>query len=75
MMLAPFDPDPDCPFCSGVGFVRTVGDGFDQVGRCECTNWSTTAELRRSKGLTMKQAMEEESNKKQNDRGRDRRTF
>jgi hypothetical protein len=58
-MLAPFDPDPECPFCSGVGYRRSVGAGFDTVGRCECTNWSAYAELRRTKGLTMRQAMEE----------------
>ena len=51
IMLAPFDPDPECPFCGGDGFTRTV-DGFDDVidvSRCECTNWSTYAELRRAK--------------------------
>jgi hypothetical protein len=57
-MLAPFDPDPECPFYSGEGFRRFVSDGSDQVGRCECTNWSSYAELRRAKGLTMKQALE-----------------
>jgi hypothetical protein len=57
-MFAPFDPDPECPFCSGEGFRRIVGDGFDQVGRCDCTNWSSYAELRRTKGLTMTQALE-----------------
>jgi hypothetical protein len=59
MSNAPFDPDPECPFCSGDGYRRLVGDGFDQVGRCECTNWSVYAELRRTKGLTMKQAIAE----------------
>jgi hypothetical protein len=53
-MLPPFDPDPDCPFCSGAGFV---GDR-DRGGRCECTNWSSYAKLRRTEGLTMKQALE-----------------
>jgi hypothetical protein len=58
MMFAPFDPDPECPWCNGRGFNRIVGDGFDVIGRCDCTNWSTYAELRRSKGLTMKEALE-----------------
>jgi hypothetical protein len=58
LLLAPFDPDPECPFCSGEGFTRIVGDDFDQASRCECTNWSSYAELRRAKGLTMKQALE-----------------
>ena len=58
MMLPPFDPDPECPFCSGEGFTHIVGDGIDQTGRCDCTNWSGYAELRRTKGLTMKQALE-----------------
>ena len=60
LLLAPFDPDPECPFCSGKGFKRLVspGDGIDQVSRCDCTNWSSYAELRRTKGLTMKQALE-----------------
>jgi hypothetical protein len=62
-MFAPFDPDPECPFCSGAGYVRHVGDGFDTTGRCECTNWSTYAELRRAKGLTMREAMAEITNK------------
>ena len=53
-MFAPFDPDPECPFCSGEGFRRNYG----QVGRCDCTNWSRYAEFRRAKGLTMKQALE-----------------
>jgi len=42
MSNAPFDPDPECPFCNGDGYTRIVGDGFDQMGRCECTNWSNT---------------------------------
>jgi hypothetical protein len=58
MLLPPFNPDPECPFCSGEGFKRIFGNGFDLVGRCECTNWSRYAELRRTKGLTMKQALE-----------------
>jgi hypothetical protein len=58
-MFAPFDPDPECPFCSGKGFKRIVDDGIDLVGRCECTNWSSYAQLRRAMGLTMKkQALE-----------------
>ena len=57
-MSAPFDPDPGCPFCSGEGFTSIVGEGFHQVSQCECTNWSCYAELRRTKGLTMKQALE-----------------
>ena len=56
-MFAPFDPDPECPFCSGEGFRRDHG----QVGGCDCTNWSSYAELRRAKGLTMKQALEASS--------------
>jgi hypothetical protein len=60
LMLPPFNPDPECPFCTGEGFTRLVGDGFDQVGRCDCTNWSSYAALRRAKGLTMKQALEHE---------------
>jgi hypothetical protein len=59
MMFAPFNPDPECPFCSGEGYTRVVRDGFDVTGRCECTNWSSYAALRRANGLTMKQAMEE----------------
>ena len=58
-MFAPFDPDPECPFCNGQGFTRLVCDRHEVVGRCECTNWSAYAELRRTKGLTMKQAMAE----------------
>jgi hypothetical protein len=58
-MFAPFNPDPECPFCTGAGYVRRVGDDFDTVGRCECTNWSAYAELRRTKGLSMKQAIAE----------------
>jgi hypothetical protein len=54
-MFAPFAPDPECPICSGEGIKR---NGC-VVGRCECTNWGRYAELRRSKGLTMKQAMDE----------------
>ena len=57
-MLPPFDPDPECPFCNGVGFKRIVDDDVDLVGRCDCTNWSSYANLRRTKGLTMKQALE-----------------
>jgi hypothetical protein len=59
-MLPPFDPDTDCPFRSGDGFKHFVlpDDGVDQVSRCDCTNWSSYAELRRTKGLTMKQALE-----------------
>jgi hypothetical protein len=57
-VLAPFDPDPECPFCSGKGFKRIVDDSVDLVGRCECTNWSSYAQLRRTKRLTMKQALE-----------------
>jgi hypothetical protein len=53
-VFAPFDPDPECPFCSGEGFKRNCG----QVGRCDCTNCSRYAQLRRTGGLTMKQAME-----------------
>jgi hypothetical protein len=64
MSNAPFDPDPECPFCNGDGYTRIVGNGFDQVGRCECTNWSTYAELRRTKGLTMRQAMAEMENER-----------
>jgi hypothetical protein len=58
MMFAPFDPDPECPWCNGRGFKHIVDDQVDVVGRCDCTNWSTYAELRRLKGLTMKQALE-----------------
>lgn len=54
-MLPPFDPDPECPFCFGQGFQCYSG----QVGRCDCTNWSSYADLRRTKGLTMKQAIAE----------------
>jgi hypothetical protein len=58
-VLGPFDPDPECPFCSGKGFTCIIVDGCEIVGRCECTNWSSYANLRRTKGLTMKQAMDE----------------
>jgi hypothetical protein len=60
-MLAPFNPDPGCPFCHGCGFKRVLDDEakIDVTGRCECTNWSAYAALRRSKGLTMQQAMDE----------------
>ena len=37
-MFAPFDPDPECPFCSGEGFRRNYG----QVGRCDCTELERT---------------------------------
>ena len=76
MMLPPFDPDPECPFCKGEGFKRIVADLIDQDGRCvgaidqvgrrECTNWSCYAEIRRTKGLTMKQAMAEDAKRTQN---------
>jgi hypothetical protein len=56
-MLPPFNPDPECEFCKGQGYVRHVGDDVDISGRCDCTNWSKYAELRRSRGLTMKQAL------------------
>ena len=58
-MFAPFDPDPDCPWCHGKGFKRNVMPGREVIGRCECTNWSSYAKLRRAKGLTMQQAMDE----------------
>ena len=54
-MFAPFYPDPECPFCGGEGIKHNGG----VTSRCECTNWSRYAELRRAKGLTMKQAMDE----------------
>jgi hypothetical protein len=57
-MLPPFDPDPECPFCNGEGFKRIVMPDREVVGRCDCTNWSSYAELRRTEGLTMKQALE-----------------
>jgi hypothetical protein len=51
MMFAPFDPDPECPWCNGRGFKHIVDDQVDVVGRCDCTNWSTYAELRHLKGF------------------------
>lgn len=60
LLLAPFDPDPECPFCGGKGGTHYFVPGVGEIhSRCECTNWSRYAELRRSKGLSMKQAMAE----------------
>jgi hypothetical protein len=57
-MSALFEPDPECPLCRGEGFTRIVGDGIDCTSRCECTNWSLYAVLRRPKVWTMKEALE-----------------
>jgi hypothetical protein len=58
-MFPPFDPDPECPWCHGRGIKHIVFDDVDVVGRCDCTNWSVYAHLRRTRGLTMTQALAE----------------
>jgi hypothetical protein len=32
----PLNPDPACEHCGGTGYSRTVGPGFDVLGRCHC---------------------------------------
>src|SRR5262245_7062903 len=58
--IAGYDPDPECPFCEGCGYTpeRNERGEVNGWGRCNCTNISIYAFVRRDLGLSMAQAMQ-----------------